>query len=160
MNMEHERRLLESLTQGEGILRRTTDLLKAPDADSPNQWHMCVPSCFNAALDIRYSERKKNKKPYWVWTQGADFSFAAGDIIYDTPDGYKVWSEALKSIKRCVQISEAKPAGGAEEGDRYSGLVKAKVFRPNEKRSALCLEQELQMTQYDFVSYLIFGRPE
>ena len=74
--------------------KRGTDLLKDPAAEATEGWYMCVPPCFNEALDIKRTERVEGKKKNLVWTQGSAFSFKQGDTVYDTADAYKVWAEA------------------------------------------------------------------
>ena len=41
------------------------------------------------SLDIKLTERKKNKQSYLEWTQGPYFSFAEGHLFYDTPKAYR-----------------------------------------------------------------------
>ena len=81
---------------------------------------MHVPDTFNDALDIRLSEVAKEPRP--VWTQGANFSFALGDTVYDTPLAYKVWSEALQHIRTCIQVSQATPVQPPTGGRRRNRL--------------------------------------
>ncbi len=82
--------------------QRLIDLLKAPGDEHAKGWFMCVPSCFNAALDIRQTERKRDGQRILIWTQGSAFSFKKGDKIYDTLDAYSEWSKALKkTLPQC-----------------------------------------------------------
>lgn len=46
------------------------------------KWAFHVPRCFNDALDIKLISRRWNCVEYTVWTQGVNFSFKAGDILY------------------------------------------------------------------------------
>lgn len=46
---------------------------------SNEDWYFKVPYAFREALDLKYEERKKNKKSYMVWTQGPILSFKDGD---------------------------------------------------------------------------------
>lgn len=140
---------------------RLTDLLKEPSAETTEGWWMCVPSCFNDALDIKQTERVANKRKALVWTQGSSFHFSAGDVIYDTPEAYKVWSEALKSIGVCVQIKIGSSAGPIEGGTgRYPGSVTFAILTPNEERTKIVERAEHSMSQDDFVRFLISGPPE
>ena len=145
----------------EGRRNRLTDLLKDPQENHPEGWHMCVPPCFNEALDIRRTERVANKKKTLVWTQGSAFSFRVGDTLYDTVEAYRVWSEALKHINLCVsvkQASDAAPAGGS--GERNPGRVTFSVLSPDSKRSKVVRRGEHTLTQDEFVKFLIQGPPE
>lgn len=139
---------------------RLTDLLKDPFAETAEGWYMCVPSCFNDALDIKQTDRVVNKKKTLVWTQGSLFDFNPGDTIYDTPDAYKVWSEALKHINLCVQIATASSAGQGEGGTRFPGSVTLAFFTPNPTRTSIVERGTYSMTQDDFVRFLIEGPDE
>jgi len=44
------------------------------------------------------------------WTQGSAFCFDEGVTIYDTPNGYQPWGEALKSIRAVIQVKKGMPA--------------------------------------------------
>lgn len=119
---------------------------------------MCVLTCFNDALDIKQTERIQNKKKTTVWTQGSSFSFKAGDVLYDTPDAYRIWSEAIKHIGLCVQVDAASSAGATEGRiGRFSGTVTFSIFTPNEDRSKIVRRGAHTMSQDDFVSLLILG---
>lgn len=45
-------------------------------------WDYQVSYAFRDSLDISYSERVKNKKPYFIWTQGPFICFNEGDTFY------------------------------------------------------------------------------
>ena len=144
-----------------GREKRTIRLLKDPAAETTDGWHMCVPSYFNDALDIRLTERKVNKKPTLVWTQGASFSFKVGDTLYDTLDAYKSWSDALRTIDLCAQVKMGSNAGPVDSNSgRFDGLVKFSIFTPTQDRSRLVERSEHTMSQDDFVRFLISGLPE
>ena len=103
--------------------KRMTELLKAPDDEQTTRWFMCIPSCFNNALDIRQTPRKKDGKESLIWTQGAAFSFKPGDAIYDTPKAYSEWGEALRHLSVCIQVHQATDAtpekSNADGGGTY-----------------------------------------
>lgn len=140
---------------------RLTDLLKDPSAETAEGWYMCVPSCFNDALDIKQTDRVVNKKKCLVWTQGSSFNFNTGDTIYDTPDAYNVWSEALKTIGVCVQIKTGSSAGPTEGGaSRFAGSVTFAILTPNKDRTRIVERAEHSMSQDDFVRFLIEGPSE
>jgi hypothetical protein len=66
------------------------------------RWRFAVPESYKEALDIRYTPD--------VWTQGRQFNFTQGSILYDTPLAYELeWGQALEHIKLFVQVSEASP---------------------------------------------------
>ena len=143
--------------------KRLTDLLKDPNDNEKfaEGWHMCVPPCFNDALDIKQTERMQNKITTLAWTQGTSFSFKAGDMLYDTPDAYDTWSEALKHIGLGVQVDAAFSAGPSEDiSGRFPGRVTFSIFTPNEDRSKIVRRAVHTMSQDDFVKFLILGPSE
>lgn len=136
---------------------RSLDLLKQPEKDSEG-WFMNVPSCFNGALDIRQTERVVKGKKSLDWTQGAFFSFKSGDTIYDTPEAYKVWSEALKQIKVCLTVKNATSAGNNESDNiRYPGSVTFAILKPDKQRTKLIEQEQRTLSQDEFVKFLITG---
>jgi hypothetical protein len=138
--------------------KRGTDLLKDPTAETTDGWYMCVPSCFNESLDIKRTVRVKGKKKDLVWTQGSWFSFKRGDTVYDTPEAYKVWSDALKHIGLCVQIKTASNVGLSQgNSERFSGSVTFSIMTPDKNRSQILDRDEHTMSQDDFVRFLIAG---
>jgi len=72
-------------------------------------WYMAVKECFRNELDIKYTERKKNKQSFFEWAQGPYFSFGEGHTFYDTPKGYEKWEKALKAINIACKIDAATP---------------------------------------------------
>lgn len=158
--LENTLDLFQAITSQKGKQKRLEKLLKSPNDESPSDWFMYIPAFFNNALDIRDTERKKDKISYWIWTQGADFSFSVGDTIYDTRDAYKPWEEALKTVKICIQITRAVSASSSEGGFRFPGRLSFDLLIPDKDRSKLEKVGEYEMTQYEFVSLIIFGPNE
>ena len=125
---------------------------------------MCVPTCFNNALDIKQTPRMKDGKETLVWTQGSEFSFKTGDTIYDTPKAYIEWPDALKHISLCVSVEDATDAIPAKKNPeqnemipRYSGSVRFSILTPNEQQTALIKRGSFQVTQDEFILFLIEG---
>ncbi|MDD5451758.1 MAG: hypothetical protein PHT49_07700 [Desulfovibrionales bacterium] len=155
--------ILQRLTEDASIRRqkRLTQLLKPAEAEYAEGWFMCVPKCFNDSLDIRLTERIVDGHLALVWTQGSAFSFSEGDILYDTRNAYKVWSEALKSISLGVQVRQALAAGAASEGNgRSPGSVTFEILKPDKRRSKLVGNGYYTLSQDDFVRFLIAGPSE
>jgi len=151
--------ILQRLT-GDVLTRqnRLTELLKPATADYAEGWFMCVPKCFNESLDIRLTERIVNGRKALVWTQGSAFSFSEGDTLYDTPNAYEKWSQALKSSSLCVQVKQALAAGPASDGSvRSAGSVTLDIFRPDKRGSKLVSHGQYTMSQDAFVRFLIAG---
>jgi hypothetical protein len=143
---------------------RVTELLKAPDDEQSTGWFMCVPSCFNNALDIRQTPRKKDGKDSLIWTQGSAFSFKPGDAIYDTSKAYSEWGEALKHLSVCIQVNQATnaaPEKSNADGDstvpRNPGVVRFSILTPNDQRTAVVKSGDAELTQDEFVRFLIGG---
>ena len=147
------------------VLRRTIrdknrllDLLRNPTEEQSEGWFMFVPGCFNEALDITLDQRRSGGHETLVWTQGPHFSFKTGDVLYDSRNGYRPWSDALKKMRLCVQVVEAMSAGNAgEEGERDPGSVALCAFSTNSSRTGLVELGQSTMSQDDFVEFLISG---
>ena len=175
--------LLERLTTRTGAEGdRLTEVLRDPEADNaPNNWFMYVPTSFNGALDIQQTQRVLNPKtkPVPVWTQGREFKFKNGDMIYDTPAAYDIWKEALKQFRFCIQVRQSTdattwkaipaPAAPASELNligkpnaktdftRYPGSISFDVYVPNHEKTQLTLLANVVLTQDAFVRLLITG---
>lgn len=86
------------------------------EAAGTEGWSYFLLPAFKAALDIKYllKQRKKNKvvvEEWHEWLQGSSFHFDRGHMIYDTNDAYDLpWSQALKRIRNCLQVTHASPA--------------------------------------------------
>ena len=77
-----------------------------------DSWAFKVPYAFRDALDIRYDERKKDKKPYMVWTQGPCLRFKEGDLIHS------------RNGDRALQIQFASSMGwDVSNNEMYQGSV-------------------------------------
>lgn len=149
--------LTKLVTGGKTREHRLTTLMRAPE-DASADWFMHVPVCFNNALDIRRTIRVGADKP--VWTQGANFSFSAGDTIYDTTQAYDRWADALLHIRYCFHVSQATAVSPPTTGaGRQPGSVTFTVSTPNEPRSALSHVRTSTVTQDEFVRLLITGFP-
>lgn len=75
-------------------------------------WIFKVPFAFRNALDIKYEERKKEKKPYMVWTQGPLLNFKEADLIHS------------HCGSRAVQVQFATPVSwDSEKDEMYQGRV-------------------------------------
>ena len=139
---------------------RLTDLLRDPEAETAPAWFMHVPTCFNDALDIKQTPRVlvRKTKPVLAWTQGREFSFKGGDVLYDTPSGYQQWSEALRHILLCVQVSSAMDATSPPPpAERSAGTVAFHVLIPSRHRTRLTRSSNHILTQDAFIRFLISG---
>ncbi len=136
---------------------RHLELLRHPLEPDPS-WFMHLPPCFNSALDIRLTVRAASAQP--VYTQGANFSFAVGDAIYDSPLAYLPWDRALASIRFCFKIRQASPVSPpSAAAPRHPGRLQFDVCIPNPDRSALATAHTLTATQDQFVHFLVAGLP-
>lgn len=91
-------------------------MVKFVDGHAPG-WKMSIPEAFKDALDIKYTPRQvtigKDEKgktitrTEYLWTQGREFSFKQGDLIWSndrTTDGTTLG----------VQVADATPSGFEE----------------------------------------------
>ncbi len=77
-----------------------------------DSWVFKVHFSFRSALDIKYEERKRDKKPYMVWTQGSLLSFKEGDLLHS------------KDRCRAVRVQFARQMGwDSEKEEMYQGSV-------------------------------------
>jgi len=152
-----------------GRQRRLTTLLRPADALDTPDWHMCLPSSFNQALDIVFTPRKRRGAPEeWIWTQGSAFSFKPGDRIYDTRGGYLPWPKGFEHFKICVEVISSRVAvpelRSLEAGlirRRDPGSVSLKVYAVSRSSSQLTHRENFELTQDEFVKWLISGsKPE
>jgi len=161
MNREETLSLLESIleTQAKKGERRSEILLKSPKSAGPHTWYMFLPSAFDDIIDIKLTEKKVNKKPVNVWTQGTSFCFTQGHTIYDTPKAYSdEWAESLKHINLCVQVTGGISAIPGKR--RISGHVEFDILKPTSHRDKLVVHGHMSMSQDDFVRFLIGGPSE
>ena len=110
-------------------------------------WFFDVGYHFRDALNIKYEERKKNKKPYMVWTQGPVISFKDGDLINS------------KDNTIALQVTYASPMGWDESaGVMYQGNVTYKEYAIKDK--AYELIRNKTCNQMEFLKILITGKME
>ena len=95
-----------------------------------------------------------------VWTQGSAFDFHPGSVIYDSPAAYSLpWGTGIKAIRNALQVITASPAEPVSVNNptRKSGVVIAKLLRPNAEQTGLIEEETFTFTQDEFVRILITG---
>lgn len=113
--------------------------------ESPD-WCFEVPYAFKDALDIKYQQRVKNKKKYYVWTQGGLLSFKEGDTLHS------------KCGKITLQVQHAQPMGWDVDKDQvYLGSVVYKKYSSEKKEYAV---EEHSCSQVDFLSLIIHNNHE
>jgi hypothetical protein len=120
-------------------------------------WFMAVKECYRTELDIKYTERKKNKQSFGEWTQGPYFSFAEGHLFYDTPKGYEKWEKALTAVKTCCQISFATPTVLNKNKKLVEGMVFFTIYKPDETFTSLKAVKDYTLSQTEFVNFLKTG---
>lgn len=138
--------------------RRCTSILGLPAPceglrDLPEEfctaWNFNVGRHFAAALDILLQCRKKDKRDYYVWTQGSAFNFTAGYTI-PSRDGTLI-----------IQVDEATPAEPSSSGiARNPGYVRLRTHMKSGGPNAWNRPQVTEMTQDSLVHFLITGRLE
>ena len=107
-------------------------------------WAYKVTYAFRSALDIMYQERKKDKKPYMVWTQGPLIAFKEGDVL-TSQDASKV-----------LQVNSALPMGWDVSNNKMGeGFVTYTIF--NQSEAGLSQAGAQHCTQMQFLELLICG---
>jgi hypothetical protein len=123
-------------------------------------WFMTVKDCYRNELDIKLTERKKNKKPFWEWTQGPYLRFAEGHLFYDTPKAYEKWEQALKAVRIACQITSAKPTILDKNRNLVEGTVTFTIYKPDKEFTSLIAGKEYKLSQREFVNFLKTGELE
>ena len=157
------------------MIRMRTENLNVSFKDGVAEgWVFDVSDFFRDQLDIKYTQfvdREKSKelrkthprgedgKPSTVyrmaWSQGDPpmLSFDVGHVFYDPPGPRRmVWGEALKVLRRLVQVKEAKPDGESDA----SGWVKFDVHHYNSGERTQT--EERTASQAEFLNFLRTGR--
>lgn len=146
--------------------KRSTVLLANFIDGFADGWYMAIKESFKMELDIKLTERKKNKVAYFEWTQGPYYCFSEGQIFYDSKEGHTCWSDALKKVNLACQIIAAKPntplkydneLSGKTEFRVIDGYVQFLLFRPDEERTKLIPYVGYNLTQNNFVNFLKTG---
>lgn len=130
-------------------------------------WHMALKDSFKMELDIKLTERKKNKISYYEWTQGPYYCFSEGQLIYDVREAYTLWKDALDKVNLACQIVAAKPnipvkadndVTGKPEYKVLGGYVRFILLKPDEGRTKLVPYVGYNLSQNDFVDFLKTGK--
>ncbi len=146
--------------------RRSTDLNACFVDGFADGWHMALKDSFRMELDIKLTERKKNRESYYEWTQGPYYCFSEGQLIYDSRKAYASWQDALKSVSLACQIVTAKPnmplkydneLTGKTEFRVLEGYVQFLLFKPDEERTKLVPYIGYTLSQNEFVNFLKAG---
>jgi len=116
-------------------------------------WVFAVKYSFKPALDIRLTERIKDKKPYWVWTQGGNFKFKIGYTLYNSPEG---WPHP--NVTAWVQITEASDVvPETKHSAGHPGLVIFDLYFRHIDGTAIKDDKPKICTQDEFVQFLQTG---
>jgi hypothetical protein len=128
--------------------KRSPDLIANFVDGYAKDWKFTVIEAFRESLDIKWTPKVADKAEIFTWTQGKQFNFKQGQVIYDTPLAYKLqWNEALKHINLYIQITES----------FESGLLKFKLYRPIKDKSNVEIIDRFCCTQDEFVAFLKTG---
>jgi hypothetical protein len=138
--------------------RRHTNLIANFVNGYADGWFMAVKECYRNQLDIKLTERKKNKQSYLEWTQGPYFSFAEGHLFYDTPKAYKKWNQAIKAIKIACKITSATPTMLDKNKNLLEGVVNFTIYKPDKQLESLIATRDYKVSQEGFVNFLRTGR--
>lgn len=137
--------------------KRQTNLIANFVNGYADGWVMAVKECYRNQLDIKLTERKKNKQSHLEWTQGPYFSFGEGHLFYDTPKAYKKWEQALKVIKKACKITSATPTILDRNKNLVEGTVTFTLYNPDKKSNSLIAVKEYKLSQKEFVNFLKTG---
>ena len=174
---EHERRSVLGKKKSKGRYRRTEDFDITFKNGIADGWAFGVPEVFRKTLDIlyvQYADKEKTREMRYgigetkrkgqrnlrfqrmAWTRGSPpvRSFDVGHVFYDPPVARQlVWSDALKILRRVVQVCDAKP-------DTKSGLQGWVRFVINyyDECGYIVRTEERTLSQANFELFLRSGR--
>lgn len=141
--------------------KRSEEILRPADATDTPEWAFRVPRYFNDSLDIRLTSRKKNSVEYSAWTQGINFSFDRGYMLYRDHESYLKGDPAIQviSAKKAFGTIPEKLNLGIDTGERYDeyyGYEENMNYYPGEVIYRDFERGEVKTkTQFDFVLMLI-----
>lgn len=139
--------------------KRSEDLIAKFSDGYAENWFMAIGEQFKNELDIKKTKRKKNSEFIGVWTQGTSYSFAEGQVFYDTPKGYSIWSEALgKIIFTCKILKAEAKTNTAKHKGAHEGFVEFALYKINSEKTNIVEIGIHKMTQDDFVIFLHTGK--
>lgn len=122
---------IESLLLGEGNINHSN-------------WSFVIPYAFRDALDVKYEKRMKEKKPYYIWTQGPILSFKEGDTLLS------------KLGSRAVQVKFASAMGwDPDKNEMYRGSVVYETYDVDGHNYKKINRKECN--QMEFLQVLIHG---
>ena len=147
--------LLDSM---KNLRRRPREILRDAYTEDDHGWAFYVPKWFNEALDIKLIDQLWNTVSRLVWTQGNNFAFKQGDMIYETKQDYElgdarlqvILGQSAEGIEEKIDTDEE----NSEENplkERFAGLVKYRDFSNNSEKT---------VSQDDFVRMLIEGEKQ
>lgn len=147
--------------------KRSTDLNACFIDGFADNWYMALKESFKMELDIKLTERKKNKVAYHEWTQGPYYCFSEGQLIYDSRAAYTCWQDALAKVNLACQIVAAKPnipiktdntVTGKPEFRVLEGYVQFILFKPDAERTKLVPYVGYELSQANFINFLKTGQ--
>lgn len=148
--MNDELALLKSMW-GEKVSRETQLIIpsivdKNKNGESnDSHWKYRVGYAFRDALDIKYEQRKKNKKPYMIWTQGPILSFKEGDLLFTSCGLYAVQVKYADSMG--WDVAKAVMYQGSVTFDEFDFIAGTwSKIKTN------------TLTQMEFLEMLIYGK--
>lgn len=107
-------------------------------------WYFNVPYAFRDALDLKFEERRKNKKSYMVWTQGPILHFKSGDLFI------------AQNEDSALQVLYSNPMGWDSTKEKmYLGSVTFKYFTI--KNNKYIEINQHSCNQIEFLTRLIVG---
>lgn len=146
---------------------KSTDLIANFVEGFAYGWHMALKESFKMELDIKFTERRKDKISYYEWVQGPYYCFSEGQLIYDVREAYTCWQDALKTVNLACQIVAAKKnvpikienkETGKPEFRVLEGFVQFLLLKPDEGRTKLVPYVGYNLSQNDFVRFLKAGK--
>jgi hypothetical protein len=109
-----------------------------------DDWYFRVSYAFREALDLKYEQRKKDKKSYMVWTQGPILGFKDGDNF------------TAKNNHSALQVKFSNSMGwDPDKKQMYQGSIVFDRFEVNGHKHTKISQHSC--SQMEFLKILISG---
>lgn len=70
-----------------------------------------IPESFKDSLDIKWTEKTVDKNKRLILTQGSNYNFQKGEVIYDKKEVYQLtWGDALNTLRYFIKVINSSPA--------------------------------------------------
>ena len=110
-----------------------------------------IPTSFRDALDIKSTPRMIHGKTINIYSQGKNYSFKQGDVVYDAQEAYTLeWGEALQYINHGLQVIDSRDAT-TEISESYE-INNSQIKHLKSGESEKVIQKEIIISKYNYDS--------